>query len=439
MLQNILDDILKTSTSMQIPERIVPPYPWCGHFAFTHYLLSKHKPKVIVELGTHSGNSYNYICQLVKQFKLDTACYAVDCWEGDVQAGFYQSSVYEELSVFQQARYSDFSVLKKMYFDQAVDDFDDGSIDLLHIDGLHTYEAVKNDFLTWRNKLSPRAVVLFHDTAVIERGFGVHKFWSELMEEYKGFNFSFSHGLGVLLVGTDVCSELYSLAELGIDPSFKKIDDTFYFLNKSILTDDQFYYVNEVYQKSLSTKVKKYFLSEIYYSDDGSFSSENYSHKLNVIDVGENILEYFFEKKASKIRFDLCYESVIMHKNIIIECKVGDIYKRINFSDHNGISIGDKIYFPQDPQIYISLPEKCDSIRININLIKIDYSPDAEFFYYIRGVAESERKKSSELETYKDQLLQVDNIIKEIDRSKNSIKWTFSNFLRNVNRRLLGK
>jgi len=75
--------------------------------------------------------------------------------------------------------------------------FPDASIDLLHIDGTHTYDDVKADFESWLPKLSPNGIVLLHDVILRDRGFGVWKLWEEIAREDNSFLFEFGYGLGV--------------------------------------------------------------------------------------------------------------------------------------------------------------------------------------------------------------------------------------------------
>ncbi len=185
------------------PARLAPSV-WSGHIPFAAWVISILRPRIFVELGTRSGNSYLAFCQSVAEHGLSTKCFAVDTWKGDEHAGFYDDSVFNELNAYHQTHYARFSRLLRMTFDEAATYFSEGSIDLLHIDGFHTYDVVKHDFETWLPKLSPHAIVLFHDINVRERGFGVWKLWEELCERYPlHFEFAHSYGLGILQLSLD--------------------------------------------------------------------------------------------------------------------------------------------------------------------------------------------------------------------------------------------
>jgi hypothetical protein len=176
---------------------------WTEHIPFAFTIAALSKPRTLVELGTHRGDSYLAFCQAIKKLNLPTRCTAVDTWKGDPQAGFYGEEVYTALSAEHDPKYGTFSRLMRSDFDTAVQSFEDASIDLLHIDGLHTYEAVRHDYETWLAKLSPRAVVLFHDTAVKDRGFGVYRLFDEISQKHPSFNFLHGYGLGIVAPGDD--------------------------------------------------------------------------------------------------------------------------------------------------------------------------------------------------------------------------------------------
>lgn len=207
-------DITAYEHILDVPEIINESSAWIEHIPFAFLLISILRPKSFVELGVHAGDSYNAFCQAVKVLNTETSCYGVDIWKGDEHAGFYEEIVYKQLVDHQKGKgYIQFSNLLRKTFNEALDQFSESSIDLLHIDGLHTYEAVKNDFESWLPKMSERGVIIFHDTGVRERNFGVWKLWEEISAKYPSFEFKHGYGLGVLAVGKRVVPEFLDFLE----------------------------------------------------------------------------------------------------------------------------------------------------------------------------------------------------------------------------------
>lgn len=200
-----------------LPIRNLTPTAWGGHIPFMFTIASVARPRRFVELGSHHGASFFAFCQAMERAGAKTEAIAIDSWQGDEQAGFYDDRVFDNFK-FILRPYADFAHYIKGFFDDAAPHFAAGSIDLLHIDGLHTYAAVRNDFETWLPKMSSEGLVMFHDINVHERDFGVWRLWDELKTQYPAAEFRHSHGLGLLYVGDDPESGARAMVEAMAEP-----------------------------------------------------------------------------------------------------------------------------------------------------------------------------------------------------------------------------
>ncbi|WP_291571519.1 class I SAM-dependent methyltransferase [Bradyrhizobium sp.] len=218
MQNNSADTQFVSSASFETPKFVPPISGWGGHAPFAFWLIEALKPRTLVELGTHYGYSYFCFCQQVMLQKLPTRCAAVDSWKGDKHAGLYDESVFNLVQKINSERYESFSRLVRATFAEALDQFADNSIDLLHIDGRHRYEDVKQDFESWLPKLSDTGIVLIHDTQVQGLDFGVFRYWKELASKFPHFEFTHEYGLGVLGVGKAVPDKLRSLFDAASYP-----------------------------------------------------------------------------------------------------------------------------------------------------------------------------------------------------------------------------
>ena len=178
------------------------PSAWTGHSNLAIHLVNALNPSIIVDLGVDYG--FSTFCFAYPQIG---KIYGVDWFQGDIHAGHRNTypivmEQYDELkSIYGISNIefikSDFNDLAKSW---------NLKIDLLHIDGLHTYEAVKLDFETWSKFTTKDSVILFHDVESFPDTVG--KFFNEL-DGYKLIN-SGSAGLGVYTKNSNIFENIKS-------------------------------------------------------------------------------------------------------------------------------------------------------------------------------------------------------------------------------------
>ena len=209
---------------------------WEGHRDFAYDLLQFVRPERLVELGSQYGCSLFSFCQAVRDFKLNTEINAVDMWSGDIGAEITGEEVYALVQKTAATYYPEVNLhLFQMCFDDARPNFADNSIDILHIDGGHTFEDVEHDFTTWLPKLKENGIVLFHDVySPIDQGSCDH--WEKTKKEYDCyFDFTHSCGLGILFP-----KGRYWYDRLEAAGFFKYYKDLYFYRSKDDETEARF-------------------------------------------------------------------------------------------------------------------------------------------------------------------------------------------------------
>lgn len=300
---------------------------WTGHTFFVNFLVSIINPKTFVELGIHYGFSYFNICRAMEIIKSEYSdskklkAYGIDSFEGDIHAVFNEEGNSIEKHVNQQnINFSYFSKIIKSKFDDACVKFENKSIDLLHIDGQHLYKDVKNDFKKWEDKLSDNSVVLFHDTQIKNRNFGVYKFWDEIKDNHPSINFEHSAGLGVLFYGKKINKKTENFIEFINNKNNKKIVINFY-KNMHFLTNLHSYvYLLEKSKKENIIQNVEYIKS--HRTKIAIVSDEIYQSNF---DVRLKYIFEFYQKRRNSVIVNYFYKS-------LFELELVDYYDVFIFS-----------------------------------------------------------------------------------------------------------
>ena len=158
-------------------------------------LVSFLKPKRILEFGTGGGYSTLCMAKALTDFKIDGKIYTIDRVDNDEKISrFYQLPNDKEP---QKNKISNKEIWKSIaprewidkiitiqgYSGIVMDTKNFNNIDFCYIDGVHTYEGTKHDFLSFLKVASNTFSVLFDD--YIDRDFyGVKEFIDKEVEPY---------------------------------------------------------------------------------------------------------------------------------------------------------------------------------------------------------------------------------------------------------------
>lgn len=164
---------------------------WRGHRNLARWIMQRLCPRTVVDLGVDYGFSTLSFASYARDLGLDTTVYGVDTFEGEAHAG--ERNTYQHVvDLGTELGLSNLELIKG-YFSEVARSWT-RPIDVLHIDGLHTYEAVSEDFYTWVRFVSDGGLILMHDTCVPH--FGVRRLFDEI--DLPKLNFRIWNGLGVV-------------------------------------------------------------------------------------------------------------------------------------------------------------------------------------------------------------------------------------------------
>lgn len=181
---------------------------WKGHRKFAEWLVKRLQPKILVELGVDYGYSTCVFGKVLKDNNIEGKLIGVDHFKGDQYTSYRDTYDLVVERIKDHELSSQITLVKKDFAEYSTEFTD--TIDILHIDGLHTYTAVKNDYKNWSKFVGEKGIILFHDVCVPQ--FGVKDFFREVRYPNKLY-FTHSAGLGILTKDNELAEEI--LEEFG--------------------------------------------------------------------------------------------------------------------------------------------------------------------------------------------------------------------------------
>lgn len=176
-------DLLAGNWLSWTPDALLPS-GWNRHIPLFAWLFERLNPRLSVELGVRNGASFRPLCQLIDRFSDRGAFIGIDTWPGGPSGPWEGDSQYQGLTDFCATHYPDVASLLRLDLAEAVREFEDESVDFLHIAASGTAGGTPFDPTTWAAKLRPGGVIVFICSDEPKLDDDTDKAWRQISEFY---------------------------------------------------------------------------------------------------------------------------------------------------------------------------------------------------------------------------------------------------------------
>ena len=142
-------------------------------------LVNDLKPRSVLEIGTFRGGTLFVFCRLAAP---DATIISLDLWR---YTPLYAPVFHSFCRRSQKLHVLKGDSSKPEQLSRVKDHLPAGSLDLLFIDGNHTYPAVKSDFELYSPLVRPGGMIAFHDITAHMDDCKVPQLWAEVKDRYR--------------------------------------------------------------------------------------------------------------------------------------------------------------------------------------------------------------------------------------------------------------
>jgi predicted O-methyltransferase YrrM len=210
-IQNTKESLLEIPNLIELAltnsRNVIVPVQFKSELVSLLTFVKNYRPNTIMEIGTASGGTLFLLSRVASN---EATILSIDLPRGGFGGGYgvwriplYKSFAGKKQNIYLIRKNShDEQTLKKVRLILA-----DTLIDLLFIDGDHTYKGVKKDFELYSQLVIKGGIIAFHDIVPHppETVCEVDKFWDEIKQKYEHIEFvedwkQNKYGIGIIKI-----------------------------------------------------------------------------------------------------------------------------------------------------------------------------------------------------------------------------------------------